>query len=291
MAEITASMVMKLRGQTDAPMMDCKKALIEAEGDMSRAEEILRVRFGNKASKAASRIAAEGIISSFISKDGKSGTLLEVNSETDFCAKNEEFINFSNKLAQTIVEKDVNNIESLSSQQIDNSSVEELRTQLIGKIGENISARRFVNIKAKGSLYSYIHGSKLGVILDLESGNEELGKDLAMHIAAAKPKAIDKTGVEAEIIETERRVAIEKAKEAGKPEDMITKIADGSINKFLKEVTLLNQTFVKDDKVTIDSLLKNNNATIHSFYIYIVGDGIEKKEEDFASEVAAASKG
>ena len=291
MAEITASMVMKLRGQTDAPMMDCKKALIEAEGDMSRAEEILRVRFGNKASKAASRIAAEGIISSFISKDGKSGTLLEVNSETDFCAKNEEFINFSNKLAQTIVEKDVNNIESLSSQQIDNSSVEELRTQLIGKIGENISVRRFVNIKAKGFLYSYIHGSKLGVILDLESGNEELGKDLAMHIAAAKPKAIDKTGVEAEIIETERRVAIEKAKEAGKPEDMITKIADGSINKFLKEVTLLNQTFVKDDKVTIDSLLKNNNATIHSFYIYIVGDGIEKKEEDFASEVAAASKG
>lgn len=291
MAEITASMVMKLRGQTDAPMMDCKKALIEAEGDMSRAEEILRVRFGNKASKAASRIAAEGIISSFISKDGKSGTLLEVNSETDFCAKNEEFINFSNKLAQTIVEKDVNNIESLSSQQIDNLSVEELRTQLIGKIGENISVRRFVNIKAKGLLYSYIHGSKLGVILDLESGNEELGKDLAMHIAAAKPKAIDKTGVEAEIIETERRVAIEKAKEAGKPEDMITKIADGSINKFLKEVTLLNQTFVKDDKVTIDSLLKNNNATIHSFYIYIVGDGIEKKEEDFASEVAAASKG
>ena len=291
MAEITASMVMKLRGQTDAPMMDCKKALIEAEGDISRAEEILRVRFGNKASKAASRIAAEGIISSFISKDGKFGALLEVNSETDFCAKNEEFINFSNKLAQTIVEKDVNNIESLSSQQIDNLSVEELRTQLIGKIGENISARRFVNIKAKGSLYSYIHGSKLGVILDLESGNEELGKDLAMHIAAAKPKAIDKTGVEAEIIETERRVAIEKAKEAGKPEDMITKIADGSINKFLKEVTLLNQTFVKDDKVTIDSLLKNNNATIHSFYIYIVGDGIEKKEEDFASEVAAASKG
>lgn len=291
MAEITASMVMKLRGQTDAPMMDCKKALIEAEGDMSRAEEILRVRFGNKASKAASRIAAEGIISSFISKDGKSGTLLEVNSETDFCAKNEEFINFSNKLAQTIVEKDVGDIESLSSQQIDNSSVEELRTQLIGKIGENISARRFVNLKAKGSLYSYIHGSKLGVILDLESGNEELGKDIAMHIAATKPKAIDKSGVETEIIETERRVAIEKAKEAGKPEDMLSKIAEGSINKFLKEITLLNQPFVKDDKVTIDSLLKNNNATIHSFYIYIVGDGIEKKEEDFASEVAAASKG
>ncbi|MAS00468.1 MAG: elongation factor Ts [Nitrosomonadales bacterium] len=291
MAEITATMVMKLRGQTDAPMMDCKKALIEADGDMSRAEEILRVRFGNKASKAAGRIAAEGVISAFISKDGKSGSLLEVNSETDFCAKNEEFINFSNKLAQTIVEKDVGDIESLSSQQIDNSSVEELRTQLIGKIGENISARRFVNLKAKGSLYSYIHGSKLGVILDLESGNEELGKDIAMHIAATKPKAIDKSGVETEIIETERRVAIEKAKEAGKPEDMLSKIAEGSINKFLKEITLLNQPFVKDDKVTIDTLLKNNNASIHSFNIYIVGDGIEKKEEDFASEVAAASKG
>ncbi len=291
MAEITATMVMKLRGQTDAPMMDCKKALIEANGDMSRAEEILRVRFGNKASKAAGRIAAEGVISAFISKDGKSGSLLEVNSETDFCAKNEEFINFSNKLAQTIVEKDVGDIESLSSQQIDNSSVEELRTQLIGKIGENISARRFVNLKAKGSLYSYIHGSKLGVILDLESGNEELGKDIAMHIAATKPKAIDKSGVETEIIETERRVAIEKAKEAGKPEDMLSKIAEGSINKFLKEITLLNQPFVKDDKVTIDTLLKNNNASIHSFNIYIVGDGIEKKEEDFASEVAAASKG
>ena len=291
MAEITATMVMKLRGQTDAPMMDCKKALIEADGDMSRAEEILRVRFGNKASKAAGRIAAEGVISAFISKDGKSGSLLEVNSETDFCAKNEEFINFSNKLAQTIVEKDVGDIESLSSQQIDNSSVEELRTQLIGKIGENISARRFVNLKAKGSLYSYIHGSKLGVILDLESGNEELGKDIAMHIAATKPKAIDKSGVETEIIETERRVAIEKVKEAGKPEDMLSKIAEGSINKFLKEITLLNQPFVKDDKVTIDTLLKNNNASIHSFNIYIVGDGIEKKEEDFASEVAAASKG
>ena len=290
MAEITASMVMALRGKTDAPMMDCKKALTEAVGDMARAEEILRVRFGNKASKAAGRIAAEGVISSFISKDGKSGALLEVNSETDFCAKNEEFINFSSKLAQIIVEKDVKDIESLISQEFDSITVEELRTQLVGKIGENISARRFINLNAVGSLYSYIHGSKLGVILDLESGNEGLGKDIAMHIAATKPKAIDKNGVESELIETERRVAIEKAKKAGKPEDMLTKIAEGSVNKFLKEVTLLNQAFVKDDKITIEALLKNNNATIHSFYIYIVGDGIEKKEEDFASEVAAVSK-
>ena len=291
MAEITASMVMALRSQTDAPMMDCKKALTEADADMVRAEEILRVRFGNKANKAAGRIAAEGVVSSFISKDSKFGSLLEVNSETDFCAKNEEFLNFTNKLAKTIVEQNLKAIDNLGTAEIDNITVEELRTQLVGKIGENITPRRFVNLSAKGSLYSYIHGSKLGVILDLESGNEELGKDIAMHIAATKPKAIDKTGINPEIIETERRVATEKAKEAGKPEEMLTKIAEGSVNKFLKEITLLNQSFVKDEKVTIETLLKNNNATIHSFYIYIVGDGIEKKEEDFAAEVAAASKG
>ena len=291
MAEITASMVMALRSQTDAPMMDCKKALTEADADMVRAEEILRVRFGNKANKAAGRIAAEGVVSSFISKDSKFGSLLEVNSETDFCAKNEEFLNFTNKLAQTIVEQKLKAIDNLGTAEIDNITVEELRTQLVGKIGENITPRRFVNLSAKGSLYSYIHGSKLGVILDLESGNEELGKDIAMHIAATKPKAIDKTGIDPEIIEAERRVATEKAKEAGKPEEMLTKIAEGSVNKFLKEITLLNQSFVKDEKVTIETLLKNNNATIHSFYIYIVGDGIEKKEEDFAAEVAAASKG
>ena len=291
MAEITASLVMALRGHTDAPMMDCKKALTEADGDMTRAEEILRVRFGNKASKAAGRIAAEGVVSSFISNDSKFGSLLEVNSETDFCAKNEEFLNFTNKLAQTIVEQKLKNLDNLGAAKIDNITVEELRTQLIGKIGENITPRRFVNLSAKGSLYSYIHGSKLGVILDLESGNEELGKDIAMHIAATKPKAIDQTGIDPELIETERRVATEKAKEAGKPEEMLAKIAEGSVKKFLKEITLLNQSFVKDEKVTIETLLKNNNASIHSFYIYIVGDGIEKKEEDFAAEVAAASKG
>ena len=291
MADITASMVMALRGQTDAPMMDCKKALTEADGDMNRAEEILRVRFGNKASKAAGRIAAEGVVSSYISKDGKFGSLLEVNSETDFCAKNEEFLNFTNKIAQAIVEQKLKAIENLGEVKIDNITIEELRTQLIGKIGENITPRRFINLNAKGSLYSYIHGSKLGVMLDLESGNEELGKDIAMHIAASKPKAIDQTGIDAELIETERRVAIEKAKELGKPEEMLSKIADGTVNKFLKEVTLLNQPFVKDDKITIETLLKNNNATIHSFHVYIVGDGIEKKEEDFAAEVAAVSKG
>jgi elongation factor Ts len=291
MAEITASMVMALRKQTDAPMMDCKKALTEADGDMVRAEELLRVRFGNKASKAAGRIAAEGVVSSFISKDGKSGILLEVNSETDFCAKNEEFLNFSNKLARTILEQNIEDIDSIGRAEINGVTIENLRTQLVGKIGENITPRRFISLSAKGSLYSYIHGSKLGVILDLESGSEELGKDIAMHIAATKPKAINESGIDPEIIDTERRVAIEKAKEAGKPEEMLSKIADGSVNKFLKEITLLNQSFVKDEKVTIQKLLNNNNATIHSFHIYIVGDGIEKKEEDFAAEVAAVSKG
>lgn len=290
MAEITASMVMALRSKTDAPMMDCKKALIEAEGDMQRGEEILRVRFGNKASKASSRIAAEGVVSSFITKDGKSGCLIEINSETDFCAKNEEFQKFASQLAQVVVEKKPSNVEDLAQVNLDGQTVEELRTGLVGKIGENITPRRFDLMDAKGTLYSYIHGAKIGVILDLEGGNDELGKDIAMHIAAAKPKAIDQSGVDPQLIDTERRVAIEKAKEAGKPEEMLEKIATGTVNKFLKEITLLNQAFVKDDKVSINELLSKNNATLHAFSMYSVGEGIEKKQEDFAAEVAAATK-
>ena len=290
MAEITASMVMALRSKTDAPMMDCKKALIEAEGDMQRGEEILRVRFGNKASKASSRIAAEGVVSSFITKDGKSGCLIEINSETDFCAKNEEFQKFASQLAQVVVEKKPSNVEDLAQVNLDGQTVEELRTGLVGKIGENITPRRFDLMDAKGTLYSYIHGAKIGVILDLEGGNDALGKDIAMHIAAAKPKAIDQSGVDPELIDTERRVAIEKAKEAGKPEEMLEKIATGTVNKFLKEITLLNQAFVKDDKVSINELLSKSNATLHAFSMFSVGEGIEKKQEDFAAEVAAASK-
>ena len=290
MAEITASMVMALRGKADAPMMDCKKALTEADGDAQRAEEILRVRFGNKASKASARIAAEGTVSSFISADAKQGCLIEINAETDFCAKNEEFQQFGSTLAKAVVDSNAASVEELATVDVDGKTVEEMRTGLIGKIGENITPRRFQLLHAKGSLYTYIHGAKLGVILDLEGGNDELGKDIAMHIAAAKPRAIDQSGVDAELIETERRVAIEKAKEAGKPEDMLEKIATGTVNKFLKEVTLLNQAFVKDDKLSIQDLLKKNNATVHSFTMYSVGEGIEKKQEDFAAEVAAASK-
>jgi len=290
MAEITASMVMALRAKTDAPMMDCKKALTEADGDSQRAEEILRVRFGNKASKASSRIAAEGAVSAFISNDGKQGCLIEINSETDFCAKNEEFQQFGSVLAKAVVDSNPSSVEELALVTVEGKTIEEMRTGLIGKIGENITPRRFQLLQAKGSLYAYLHGAKIGVILDLEGGNEELGKDIAMHIAAAKPKAIDESGVDSELIETERRVAIEKAKEAGKPEDMLEKIATGTVNKFLKEVTLLNQAFVKDDKLSIQDLLKKSDATVHAFTMYSVGEGIEKKQEDFAAEVAAASK-
>ena len=289
MAEITASLVMKLRGATDAPMMDCKKALMEADGDMSRAEEILRVKFGNKASKAASRVAAEGGVASFITKDGKQGSLIEVNSETDFCAKNEEFQGFIQQLAEIVASEKPSNVEELSKVSTNGKTVEDLRTGLIGKIGENITPRRFVNVSAKGSLYSYIHGLRIGVIIDLEGGNEDLGKDIAMHIAAAKPKAIDQRGVDQELIATERRVAVEKAREAGKPEEMLEKIAEGTVNKYLKEVTLLNQAFVKDDKLSIQDLLNQNKATIHSFTMFTVGEGIEKKQDDFAAEVAAAA--
>ncbi len=290
MAEITAGMVKDLRERTDAPMMDCKKALTEAEGDMARAEEILRVRFGNKASKAAGRVAAEGTVGISIAAGGKLGTLIEVNSETDFCAKNEEFLKFVNELAQVVNENNPANIEAVGAVAMRGETAEAVRAQLVGKIGENITPRRFVRTEAKGQLYSYVHGSKIGVLVDLVGGDETLGKDIAMHIAAAKPKSLDASGVDASLIEAERRVAIEKAKEAGKPEAMLEKIADGTVQKFLKEVTLLSQAFVKDDKVTIEQLLKSNNASVASFTMYVVGEGIEKAVVDYAAEVAAAAK-
>jgi elongation factor Ts len=289
-AEITASMVKDLRDRTDAPMMDCKKALTEADGDSVRAEEILRVRFGNKASKAAGRLAAEGIVIAFVAKDGKTGTLLEVNSETDFCAKNEDFLKYTNELVSTINEKNPANIEALTSLNMASGNAEEVRTQLVGKIGENITPRRFVRYQTTGQIFSYIHSGRIGVLLDLQGGNEALGKDLAMHIAANKPKALNASGIDAALIEVEKRVAIEKAKEAGKPEAMLEKIAEGTVQKFLKEVTLLNQPFVKDDKVSVEQLLKANNATVNAFSIYSVAEGIEKAVVDYAAEVAAAAK-
>jgi len=290
MAEITASMVKELRERTDAPMMDCKKALSEAEGDMDRAEEILRVRFGNKASKAAGRVAAEGTVGVSISADGKTGAMIEVNSETDFCAKNDDFLTYVRELASVVEKNNPANIEAVSTLPMNGSTAEDVRTQLVGKIGENITPRRFVRLAAQGKLATYVHGSKIGVIVDVIGGDETLGKDIAMHIAATKPKSLDASGVDAALIEAERRVAIEKAKEAGKPDAMLEKIADGTVQKFLKEVTLLSQNFVKDDKLTIEHLLKSKGASIASFTMYTVGEGIEKVVIDFAAEVAAAAK-
>jgi elongation factor Ts len=290
MAEITAGMVKELRERTDAPMMDCKKALTEADGDMTRAEEILRVRFGNKASKAAGRVAAEGTVGVSIAADGKTSAMIEVNSETDFCAKNEDFLKFVGDLAGIVAASNAADIETVGTLPMRGATVEETRAQLVGKIGENITPRRFVKLNAKGKLASYVHGSKIGVILDLVGGDDALAKDIAMHIAAAKPKSLDASGISADLIEAERRVAIEKAKEAGKPEAMLEKIADGTVQKFLKEVTLLSQVFVKDDKFTIESLLKSKNASVASFTMYTVGEGIEKAVVDYAAEVAAAAK-
>lgn len=290
MAEITASLVKELREMTDAPMMDCKKALSEVDGDLQKAEELLRVKFGNKASKVSSRVAAEGLISIAISSDGKQGAILETNSETDFCAKNDEFVSFTQKVANAILDSKPSDIEVLKSVLIDGTSVEETRSNLVGKIGENISPRRFVAGTSSGKYHSYLHGGKIGVLLDLDGGDDDLGKDIAMHIAASKPKALDESGISQDLIDAEKRVAIEKAKEAGKPEEMLDKIATGTVNKFLKEVTLLNQAFVKDDKQTIQNLLDSKAAKIHSFTLFVVGEGIEKVESDFAAEVAEASK-
>ncbi|HEY3325927.1 MAG TPA: translation elongation factor Ts [Novimethylophilus sp.] len=291
MAEITASMVKDLRERTDAPMMDCKKALSEAEGDMARAEEILRVRFGNKASKAAGRVAAEGTVGIYIGADGKQGAMVEVNCETDFVAKNDDFLALTRNAAELVSRHNPADVAALSALKIGDSTVDEVRAQLVGKIGENMTIRRFVKFDAQGKLASYVHGGKIGVVVDVVGGDETLAKDIAMHVAAAKPKSLDATGVSQDLIDTERRVAIEKAREAGKPEAMLEKIADGTVQKFLKEVTLLNQPFVKDDKQTIEQLLKSRGASVAGFSMFVVGEGIEKIVTDFAAEVAAAAKG
>ena len=297
MAAITAGMVAELRGKTDAPMMECKKALTEADGDMVKAEEILRVKLGNKASKAATRIAAEGVVGLFISGDGKLGAMVEVNSETDFVAKNDEFIALSKGCAELVATNNPADVAALSALPMGEGTVESTRSALVGKIGENMSIRRFARFEAQGKLSSYVHGAKIGVVIDVIGGDEQLGKELAMHIAASKPKSLDVSGVPAELIEMERAVAAgkaaedaKKAQEEGKKpqsEEIVAKRIEGSVQKFLKEVTLLSQPFVKDDKQTIEQLLKAKGASIASFSLFVVGEGIEKKVDDFAAEVAA----
>ncbi len=290
MAAITASMVAELRGKTDAPMMECKKALTEADGDLGRAEEILRVKLGNKASKAATRITAEGMVAVSVTADGKQGSIIEVNCETDFVAKNDEFQALTKACAELIVSKNPADVAALSNLPLDGGTVESVRAALVGKIGENLSVRRFERIEAKGQLFSYIHGgAKIGVLVDVVGGDEQLGKDVAMHIAASKPKALNAEGVSSELLETERRIAIEKARADNKPEAMLEKIAEGTVQKYLKDVTLLAQVFVKaeDGKQTIEQLLKSKGASVASFVLYVVGEGLEKRSNDFAAEVAA----
>ena len=290
MAEITASMVKELREKTDAPMMECKKALTEAAGDMARAEEILRVKLGNKANKAASRVTAEGIVGVYHSADGSMASMVELNCETDFVAKNDDFQGFARALAALVCEKAPADVDALATLELDGVSVEERRKALIGKIGENITVRRFVRIAGHGRVSSYIHGgSRIGVLVDVQGGEEALGKDLAMQIAASKPVALDSTGVSADLIEKERSIASQKAAESGKPAEIIAKMVEGTVQKFLKEVTLLGQPFVKDDKQTVEQLLKARGAKVHAFTLFVVGEGIEKKQSDFAAEVAEAA--
>lgn len=290
MAAITASMVSELRGKTDAPMMECKKALTEADGDMAKAEEILRVKLGNKATKAATRITAEGVVGLFVAGDGTVGAMIELNSETDFVAKNEEFLALAKGCAELVAARNPADVAALSALPMAESTVEATRTALVGKIGENMTLRRLARIEASGTVASYVHGgSKIGVLVDVVGGDAQLGKDLAMHIAASKPKSLDASGVPSELLDTERRIAIEKAREAGKPEAMLEKIAEGTVQKYLKDVTLLGQVFVKaeDGKQTIEQLLKAKGASVAAFTLFVVGDGIEKKVDDFAAEVAA----
>ena len=285
MAAITASMVAELRAKTDAPMMECKKALTEAEGDMERAEELLRVKLGNKASKAASRVTAEGIVTSHIA-DGV-GVLVELNCETDFVAKNDDFLAFGKAVAELIAKHHPADVAALSALPLESSTVDAVRLALIGKIGENVSVRRFVRFESANKLASYLHGTRIGVLVEFAGADEQVGKDVAMHIAAMKPVSLSSDDVPAELIAKERSIAEQKAAESGKPAEIVAKMVDGSVQKYLKEVSLLNQTFVKNDKQTIEQMLKAASASVQKFALFVVGEGIEKRTDDFAAEVAA----
>ena len=284
MAAITAAMVGDLRAKTDAPMMECKKALTEADGDMTKAEEILRVKLGSKASKAASRVTAEGVVAAFI--NGTTGALIEVNCETDFVSKNDDFLAFTDNCAKLVANSNPADVTALAALPLEGETVEAVRTKLIGRIGENITPRRFRRFSGDSKLVSYLHGTRIGVMVEF-TGDEVAAKDVAMHIAAMKPVALSTADVPAENIATERNIAEQKAAESGKPADIVAKMVEGSVQKYLKEVSLLNQPFVKNDKQTVEQMLKAANTTIKSFTMFIVGEGIEKRQDDFAAEVAA----
>lgn len=284
MVAITAAMVGDLRAKTDAPMMECKKALTEADGDMAKAEEILRVKLGSKASKAASRVTAEGVVAAFI--NGTTGALIEVNCETDFVSKNDDFLAFTDNCAKLVANSNPADVNALAALPLEGELVETVRTKLIGRIGENITPRRFQRFSGDSKLVSYLHGTRIGVMVEF-TGDEVAAKDVAMHIAAMKPVALSTADVPAANIAIERNIAEQKAAESGKPADIVTKMVEGSVQKYLKEVSLLNQPFVKNDKQTVEQMLKAANTTIKSFTMFIVGEGIEKRQDDFAAEVAA----
>jgi elongation factor Ts len=292
MAEISASTVMELRQRTGLGMMECKKALTETSGDIAKAEELLRIKSGAKASKAADRIAAEGVIGLHVSADGRTGAIVELNCETDFVAKNDDFRAFAAEIAQIVARDDPSSVGSLGDAKLaSGQTVEERRVALVQKIGENMTVRRFERRAATGRLASYVHGSRIGVLVDVSGGDDALGKDLAMHVAASKPLAVSKEGVSADRVEQERRIAAAKAAESGKPANIVEKMVDGAVAKYLSEVTLTAQPFVKGDgKETVGALLKSKGATVNGFTLYVVGEGIEKKKDDFAAEVATMSR-
>ena len=292
MTEISASLVKELRDKTDAPMMECKKALVEAGGEFTKAEEILRVRLGSKATRAATRTAAEGVVAVYIAPDSRTGAIVEVNCETDFVAKSDDFLKFAESLAELVARKEPGDLTALATLPLGGSTVEETRKALVGRIGENMSIRRFARISADGRLSRYVHGgAKIGVLVDYSGGDEALGKDLAMHIAGHSPRpvALSREGVPAELVKKERDIAAAKAAESGKPANIVEKMIDGGVQKFLSEVTLLGQVFIKDPtgKQTVGSLLKAKGASVSRFVLYVVGEGLEKKSGDFAAEVKA----
>ena len=286
MAEISAGLVKELRELTGLGMMECKKALAESNGDIKKAEELLRIKSGAKANKAASRVAAEGVIGAWMAPDGKVGALVELNSETDFVAKNEDFVAFAKTLAELVATRDPANVDELASIDTTGGKVEAKRQALVQKIGENISIRRFKRLPAKGKLALYLHGAKIGVLVDYE-GPEEVGKDVAMHIAFAKPQHMTRNEVPADIVSRERDIQTARARESGKPAEIAAKMVEGAVNKFLAEITLMGQPFVKDDKQTVEKMLGAKKAKLNGYAFFVVGEGIEKKSTDFAAEVMA----
>lgn len=291
MADVTAGMVKELREATGLGMMECKKALMETNGDFKAAEEFLRIKSGAKASKAASRVAAEGVVSIFVSANGKTGALVEVNCETDFMAKNDVFVGFAKDVAQAIAECDPADATALAAAKLaSGSSVEETRAALVMKLGENINIRRFVRYNTAGRLAAYLHGSRIGVLVDYSGGNEILGKDIAMHIAASKPICVSSSQVPQETLDQERKIYTAQAAESGKPANIVEKMVDGRIAKYLAEVTLMGQPFVKDPDILVEKFLAGQGAQVKAFQMFAVGEGIEKVTVDYAAEVAAAAK-